>query len=156
MYEDLFNYENNSNVDVSKISEEDLASLRLLTTQHYADIITLYSDILAYISTYESSNLIYRKYDNKPNNEQNPDITDIESLSLFMVARLLYSGISFEKYDMVIRSLEETGAEEYVIKKDAYEDIAKGNVFLAVGAMLLLKGAGTIYDYDSQLPVFGV
>lgn len=156
MYEDLFNYENNANVDVNEISSQDLESLRLLTTQHKADIVSLYSDILAYITTYESANAIYRKYDNKPNTEQNPDVTGIEALSLGMVARIIYSDIAFTKYDLVVNNLMETGEEQYIVKKDAYKDISMGNVLRTAGTLMALRGAGKLYELDSQLPIFGV
>ena len=57
-----YNYSdyNEGNIDFESITEYDKEELYLLNIQHSAEIIIILSDILSYVSTIESIELIYK------------------------------------------------------------------------------------------------
>ena len=91
-------FENNSKEN--SITQEDEEELYLLGIQKNADIICIISDILSYIATIESIELIYSRY-NDTNYSANPDIPTLQSAILLFLTRLIYTQIAFIRFNHV-------------------------------------------------------
>ena len=60
------------------LTDEDVETLRLLDLQLYGNLVFIVSDVLSYISTVESINLVYSKYENTSENLPDPDTPALE------------------------------------------------------------------------------
>lgn len=134
-------------------SENDIRSLKLLNEQLRAQAIYIYSDYLAYLSTIESIQLIYSKYDSSILNIYNPDITVLESIYAAIVARLMLIDVAFTRYDILNNKLN-NGEINFSLKPN--DDINTASVLSAIGYMYALRGAQGIYERDITQPVFGI
>ena len=69
------------------LTDEDVETLRLLALQLYGKIVSIVSDVLSSISTIESIDLVYSKYENTSENLPDPDVPALESAYLAVIAR---------------------------------------------------------------------
>ncbi|NLK95391.1 MAG: hypothetical protein GX275_09420 [Clostridiales bacterium] len=133
------------------ISDNDKEVLNLLYTQHAADIIVIIADILSYISTIESINLVYSKY-NLSNIIHNPDIPAVNSSILLFFARSIYTKISIIRYNNLIIQ-KENGEFNYSLEPDS--QIIFSNILDLLSYYYRIIGSIGIYNRDINQPVFG-
>ena len=79
------------------LTDEDVETLRLLDLQLYGNLVFIVSDVLSYISTIESIDLVYSKYENTSENLPDPDVPALESAYLAVIARSILFDIG-KKY----------------------------------------------------------
>lgn len=147
------NINNQYNIDISNFSEDDKEELYLLNIQKFADIIFIVSDVISYISTKESIDLIYSKYGFIPDRIPNPDVSAIQSIVLTLAARLIYTQIGFIRYEHLYDK-KINGELEYSLKPNV--DINISNIFRTVGNFYGLMAAIEIYNRDMGQPIFGI
>ncbi|MGG7175957.1 hypothetical protein ACQPU1_00085 [Clostridium paraputrificum] len=145
--------ESSNNFKNYNISSDDMEELRLLNIQLGADIIAIISDILSYTSTRQSIDLVYSKYNGEPGDVTMPDVTALESLYVGLIARFIYTEISFIRYDHLYEKYM-NGEIEYSLQPDL--DIINGNMLRNIGVFYSIRGAWGIYDRDTNQPVFGI
>lgn len=146
------NYDNKQNI-YSQLSENDKEELHLLGIQHFADVICIISDILSYISTLESIQLVYSKYDDTQDEVANPDIPAVKAAILLLFARLFYSQIGVIRYDHLYER-KMNGEYNYSLKPNV--DINIANIFKTIGSFYGLIAAIEIYNRDTQQPILGI
>lgn len=134
------------------ISQEDLQALDLLNTQKMIQIVGIYSDILSYISTLESIEIIYSRY-NKTKLKVNPDIPAVQSTILSLITRTISTEIGYARYKTLYDKFEK-GEIHYSLKPNV--DINIGNKLGIVSCYYLLQGVYGIYLRDLNQPIFGL
>ena len=135
------------------LTDEDVETLRLLNMQLYGNLVFVVSDVLSYISTIESINLVYSKYENTSENLPDPDVPALESAYLAVIARSILFDLGFARYGHLVDKFN-NGEIDFSLSPD--EDINLGNIFGVISYMYLLRGAMAIYERDLSLPVFGL
>lgn len=143
--ETKMNYEN--------MSPDDIQALELLKVQKIAQIMFIYSDILAYESTLEGIELIYSKYNGKQEHFFNPDATAVQSLNWAIFAKVISTGIGFTRYEHLYEKAIK-GEIDYSLTPNI--NINFGNAIGLVSYFYLLYGAIGIYERDLSQPVFGI
>lgn len=133
-------------------SEDDKNELHLLNIQRVADIINIASDIFSYISTLESIELVYSKYDNAEKTA-NPDIPAVQSAVFATLGRFLYTQIGFIRYDHLYNK-KVNGQYNYSLKPNI--DINISNIFRLVGTFYSIIAAFEIYYRDLGQPILGI
>lgn len=144
---------NNNRYNINNITIDDLEHLNLLEIQANAAIMYLISDFLSYISTIESMELIYNKYDELRGSNANPDIPAVGSAFFAIIAAILFSNISFTRYNSLYEKYI-NGEINYSL--DPNIQICIGNVFSVIAKVYILIGALGIYERDITQPIFGV
>lgn len=134
-------------------TDEDVETLRLLNLQLYGNLVFIVSDLLSYISTIESINLVYSKYENTSENLPNPDVPALQSAYLAVIARSILFDVGFARYGQIVEKFN-NGEIDFSLSPD--EDINLGNIFGVISFMYLLRGTMGIYERDLSLPVFGL
>ena len=114
------------------LTDEDVETLRLLDLQLYGNLVFIVSDVLSYISTIESIDLVYSKYENTSENLPDP---------------------GFARYGHLVEKFN-NGEIDFSLSPD--EDINLGNIFGMISYMYFLRGVMGIYERDLSLPVFGL
>ena len=142
----------NTNI-YNKFTDNDKEELNLLSIQHIADIIFIISDILSYIATLESVDLIYSKYNDKLDIIPNPDIPVLQSALLSLLARMLYNQVGFTRYSHLVER-KMNGEIDYSLSPNI--NINTGNVLKTAGTFYGLMAAIEIFNRDLQQPIFGV
>ena len=135
-------FENNSKEN--SITQEDEEELYLLGIQKNADIICIISDILSYIATIESIELIY---------SANPDIPTLQSAILLFLTRLIYTQIAFIRFNHVYEK-KMNGEITYSLQPNM--DINTSNILKTIGAFYSVIAAIGIYYRDISQPIFGI
>ncbi|HBJ1649766.1 hypothetical protein [Clostridium botulinum] len=141
--------------NIENLTEEDIELLRLLDIQKCAQTISIYADILAYISTLEGIELIYSKYrkDLNKDNLPNPDIPALQSVYLGIISRSMITEIGFIKYNKLYKKYT-NGEITYSLKPNV--DINIGNVLGLISSYYTLRGVKRIYKRNIDQPVLGV
>ena len=135
------------------LTDEDVETLRLLDLQLYGNLVFIVSDVLSYISTIESIDLVYSKYENTSENLPDPDVPALESAYLAVIARSILFDIGFARYGHLVEKFN-NGEIDFSLSPD--EDINLGNIFGMISYMYFLRGVMGIYERDLSLPVFGL
>lgn len=150
-----YNYSdyNEGNIDFESITEYDKEELYLLNIQHSADIIVILSDILSYASTIESIELIYNKYDKNTKRVPNPDIPAVQSIQLLMLARVVYTAISFIRYQHLYER-KINGEFDFSLEPNVNANIS--NILRTLGTYYALIAAIGIYNRDISQPIIGI
>ena len=143
-------FENNSKEN--SITQEDEEEWYLLGIQKNADIICIISDILSYIATIESIELIYSRY-NDTNYSDNPDIPTLQSAILLFLTRLIYTQIAFIRFNHVYEK-KMNGEITYSLQPNM--DINTSNILKTIGAFYSVIAAIGIYYRDISQPIFGI
>lgn len=133
------------------LSENDLRQLELLNLQEWADLTIIYSDILSYIATLESKQIVLKNYDITTG--PNPDVTTLVSLNYGMMARIVYLFLGYRRLDGLILE-KKRGEITYSLTPNYTINLAN---FLAILYYYYsILGAEGIYARDLQQPVIGV
>lgn len=152
-FSDYQNDFNGRDIDYGSITEDDKEELNLLSIQKSADIVTIISDILSYVSTMESIELIYNKYDRHPTRVPNPDVPAVQSLVLLLLARIVYTKIGFIRYDHLYER-KINGEFEFSLEPEVNANIS--NILRTIGSYYGLLAAVGIYNRDLSGPILGV
>lgn len=152
-YSDSKNDYNERNIDFESITEYDKEELYLLNIQHSADILGILSSILSYLSTVESFELIYNKYDKTPKRAANPDVPLVQSMQLLMVSRVMYTVISFLKYQLLYER-KINGDFNFSLEPNVNANIS--NILRTLGTYYGLMAGIGIYNRDITRPIIGV
>ncbi|WP_051540127.1 hypothetical protein [Clostridium ihumii] len=143
---------NNSNKNIN-LSDFDLKSLELLNIQKNMGLLAIYADILSYISTLESIDLVYAQYDSNAKNVHNPDIPALQAAYIFMFTRIVFTQIGFTKYDML---LERSNNGDYKYSLDPNRKINMANLLGIVANSYSLSAIEEIYLREKDQPIFGI
>lgn len=144
--------DNNSNKNIN-LSDFDLKSLELLNIQKNMGLLAIYADILSYISTLESIDLIYARYDENAKNIPNPDIPILQSAYISIFIRIIFTQIGFTKYDML---LERSNNGDYKYSLDPNRKINMANLLGIVANSYSLSAIEEIYLREKDQPIFGI
>lgn len=148
---DKYNKENSNNSN--NMSPEDIETLELLNIQKAAQIMFIYSDVLAYISTLEGIELIYSKYNGNSEAMFNPDIPAVQSLYIAILAKLTTTQIGFIRYGHLYEKYIK-GQIDFSLVPNVNINI--GNALGLVSYSYLFAGAKGIYERDLSQPIFGI
>ena len=150
-----YNYSdyNEENIDFESITEYDKEEIYLLNIQHSADIIAILSSILSYVSTIEGIELIYNKYDNNKKRVLNPDIPAVQSMQLLMLSRVMYTAISFLRYQHLYKR-KINGDFNFSLEPNVNANIS--NILRTVGTYYAVIAAIGIYNRDIIQPIIGI
>ncbi len=131
-----------------------IEDLKLLDIQEVATIISLISDMLSYQTVLQSKQLIYIKYNTGEDVvEPTPDKKALQSVYLYIIAKVLYTQVGFIRYDNLYqRSME--GEFNYSLEPNV--DVNIGNILSLLGLMYTFAGAKEFVIRDTNLPVFGI
>lgn len=136
------------------MKESDKNTLKLLNIQKLAVSMNISSDLLSYISTNESIQLVYNKYLDNPLSTPNPDIPALQSAYLSYLARIILAQIAFSRYNTLYeQSLTDEGINFSLTPNI---NINIGNVFGIISYYYILQGTKGIYDRDLNNPIFGI
>ena len=127
--------------------------MSLLKIQKVAVAMNISSDLLSYISTLESINLIYSKYTDIASYTPNPDIPALQSAYLAYLAKIILTQIGYTRFNHLY--------EKYMNTELAFEltpniNINIGNTLGIISYYYLLQGAKGIYKRDISQPIFGI
>lgn len=147
--ENYYTYDNSDNMT---ISQEDLYTLELLYIQRSTDIFIIFSDILSFLSTQESIDLIYSRYYDT-GNSPNPDIPLVYAAYINFFASLIYAKLAFAKYEY-LNEKSLNGELDYSLWPNI--DINFANVFGILKYSYALSGTLGIYERDLSQPIVGV
>ena len=142
-----------NDVDYSSFSETDLLYLNLLSYQHVADIMVIIGSLLSYISTIESVELIYSRYNGGTENMPNPDIPAVQSAQLSVMARFIYTQLGFIRFEN-LKERKAKGEINFSLEPDMYVNIS--NILGTSGALYALLAAYGIYERDLSQPIIGI
>lgn len=143
----------NSRYNINNITIDDLEYLNLLEIQVNAIMMNLISDILSYISTMESIDLVYGKYYGIKGYNPNPDAPAVGSAFFAIMAANLFTNISFVRYNSLYGKYI-NGQFDYSL--DPNIQICIGNICNVIAKIYILGGALGIYERDITQPIFGV
>ena len=139
------------------ISDEDKESLRLLSLQLRAILIDYYGETLLWNSTMQGISYILEKYDNIDGNEHNttlaPDIVALQSTEVFLAAKIIFSNVSFTRFDIVSKKKAE-GTFKYSLQPNI--DINTANILSLIASYYYIRAANGIVARDNTQPVFGI
>lgn len=138
---------------IYNMSDRDKETLNLLHLQLYGNLIFIVSDVLSYISTVESIDLVYSKYDNTSDNLPDPDVSALESAYLALIAKSILFDVGFTRFGHLVEDFN-NGEIDFSLRPD--EDINLSNIFGVISYMYALRGVQGIYERDLNLPVFGL
>lgn len=133
---------------------ELIHNLNLLNTQQLASMIAMISDVISYYAVLEGKQLIEDNYfNNKTEINPMPDRTALQSLYLYLLAKVLFTSVGFSRYEF-LRQKKIHGEFEESIRPNM--DINIGNIFGLIGLLFLIRGAEGIFQRDDIQPIFGV
>lgn len=141
------------NIDYESITQEDRNEIYLLKIQHSADIVTLLADALTYISTIESIDLIYSKYDDNLTELLNPDIPAVQALELYMFVRIIYTIIGVIRYKNLYEKKID-GKIDFSLEPEININIS--NILRSIGTYYALIAIIDIYNRHVSQPIIGV
>lgn len=140
-------------MDEEKIID-GIYKLNLLSIQQLASMLAVISDMISYYAVLEGKQVIEDNYfNNKTGINPMPDRTALQSLYLYLIAKILFTSVGFSRYEF-LRQKKINGQFEYSIKPNM--DINIGNIFGLIGLLFLIRGAEEIYQRDDIQPIFGV
>ena len=147
--------ENTKTNSAKNFTEDDIELLRLLDTQKCAQTISIYANILSYISTLEGIELIYSKYNKGVNSNElpNPDIPALQSVYLGLISKSMTTEIGFIKYNKLYKKYI-NGEITYSLRPNI--DINLGNIFGLISLYYTLNGTKGIYKRNIDQPIFGI
>lgn len=141
--------------DINNMTDDDKQLLQWLDIQKCAVTISIYSDILAYISTLEGIELVYSRYKKNvdKNNLPNPDIPALQSVYLGVISRSMTTEIGFLRYNKLYKRYI-NGEITYSLKPNI--DINVANVLALLAGYYGIRGIEGIYKRDLEQPVLGI
>lgn len=81
---------------------ELIHNLNLLNTQQLASMIAMISDVISYYAVLEGKQLIEDNYfNNKTEINPMPDRTALQSLYLYLLAKVLFTSVGFSRYEFL-------------------------------------------------------
>ncbi|AOR23683.1 hypothetical protein [Clostridium taeniosporum] len=154
-YNSKMDNEDTKENSTENFTQEDIKELRLLDIQKCAQIISIYADILGYISILESIELVYSKYRNEvdPTTLPNPDIPILEAVNLGIISRSIFTEVGFIRYNDLYQKYI-NGEITYSLKPNV--DINIGNVLGLASSYYILRGLKAISKRNIEQPIIGV
>lgn len=142
-----------------KISACDF-SLELLDLQVKGQMLGFYADILSYLATLESIELVNLKKENNGEIDGidetsfiNPDMTVLQSLYLTLASRINFTNIGFIRYDMLYQRYLD-GDIDFSLQPNV--DINIGNLLGILSYYYSIRGAVGLFKRNMEQPVFGI
>lgn len=147
-----------------KTTEEKIAacdfSLELLNVQVRSQMLGFCADMLSYLATLESIELVTLKKQNNgevegidESNFTNPDITVLQSLYFALASKVNFTNIGFMRYNMLYQQYLD-GEIDFSLQPNI--DINIGNLLGILSYYYSIKGAAGLFQRDIEQPVFGI
>lgn len=147
------NNTNSESANSTTISESDLRELNLLDIQLKAQVLGIIANILAYISTEESIQLVYSKYTEEEEKIPNPDLPALQSAYIALLVQVVFTELGFSRYnDLYEKYLN--GELKYSLEPNIKINIA--NVLGIISSIYGLQATQEFYRRSTSQPIVGI